>query len=119
MTAYDNLCNNVETISETVTFAGEVVSIADVPNVFTPNGDGQNDILKIMSIDPNADFSMTIFNRWGKKVFVSETNGDFWDGSSRLGGESHAGTYYYEVIYRDICTDEDKLKTGYVQLMRE
>ncbi len=119
MTAYDNLCNNVETISETVTFAGEVVSIADVPNVFTPNGDGQNDILKIMSIDPSAEFSMTIYNRWGKKVFVSESNGDFWDGSSRLGGESHAGTYYYEVIYRDICTDEDKLKTGYVQLMRE
>lgn len=119
MTAYDNLCNNVETISETVTFAGEVVSIADVPNVFTPNGDGQNDILKIMSIDPSAEFSMTIYNRWGKKVFVSEGSGDFWDGSSRLGGEAHAGTYYYEVIYRDICTDEDKLKTGYVQLMRQ
>ena len=119
LTAYDNLCNNVETISNEVTFAGNVTSDAEVPNVFSPNGDGQNDILKIMNIDPNADFSMKIYNRWGRIVFESQSNGQFWDGSSRLGGEASAGVYFYEVIYRDICTDEDKLKTGYVHLMRE
>ena len=119
LTAYDNLCNNVETISNEVTFAGNVTSDAEVPNVFSPNGDGQNDILKIMNIDPNADFSMKIYNRWGRIVFESQSNGQFWDGSSRLGGEASAGVYFYEVIYRDICTDEDKLKTGYVHLMRQ
>lgn len=118
LTAYDNVCNNVETISNEITFAQNVISQAEVPNVFTPNGDGQNDLLKIMSIDPNATFSMKVYNRWGKIVFESEGNGDFWDGSSRLGGNASSGVYYYEVIYRDICTDEDKLKTGYVHLMR-
>lgn len=118
MTAYDLQCNHVQTISDTVKFVGEVISTAIVPNVFTPNGDGSNDILKIAGIDPTANFSMIIYNRWGRKVFESENNGEFWDGKINGGANAADGVYYFEVKYRDICTDEYKIETGHVNLVR-
>ncbi|MCB9188603.1 MAG: choice-of-anchor L domain-containing protein [Flavobacteriales bacterium] len=118
MTAYDQVCNNVETISDTVIFIGEVISEAVVPNVFTPNGDGENDLLKILGIDPTAGFHMVIYNRWGRKVFETDQNGEFWDGKLWSGIEASEGVYYFEVTYRDICTDEDKITTGHVNLIK-
>lgn len=118
MTAYDLQCNHVQTISDTVTFIGEVISNAVVPNVFTPNGDGENDVLKIPGIDPTANFYMIIYNRWGRKVFESENNGTFWDGTVNGGAKASDGVYFYIVKYRDICTDEDKMENGHVNLIR-
>jgi gliding motility-associated-like protein len=118
MTAYDNLCDNVQTISNTVSFGGNIVSQAIVPNVFTPNGDGENDLLKILSIDGSSEFSMLVFDRWGLKIFESDTSTRVWDGKTKNGNESSDGIYYYEVKYTDICTSEEKIKTGFVHLYR-
>ncbi|MCB9196614.1 MAG: PKD domain-containing protein [Flavobacteriales bacterium] len=118
MTAFDLQCNHVQTISDTVKFVGEIVSIAEVPNVFTPNGDGDNEVLKIPGIDPTAHFYMIIYNRWGRKVFESENNGTFWDGTINGGADAADGVYYYIVKYRDLCTDEDKTVDGHVNLIR-
>lgn len=118
MTAYDHTCNNTETISDTVNFVGEVISEAIVPNIFTPNGDGENDILKILGIDSGAGFHMVIYNRWGRKIFETDQNGEFWDGSLWSGIAAADGIYYFEVTYRDVCTDEDKIKTGHVTLIK-
>lgn len=118
MTAYDNLCNHVETISDTVRFAGKEVSSAAVPNIFTPNGDGENDLFIISGIDASADFHMVIYNRWGRKIFETEENGDFWDGQLWSGIDAADGVYYFEVTYRDICTDENKVQTGHLTLKR-
>ncbi len=118
MTAYDLECNREGTVSDTVKFIGEVISEAVVPNVFTPNGDGSNEILKIPGIDASADFYMIIYNRWGRKVFESESNGTFWDGTINGGADAAEGVYFFEVMYRDVCTDEDKIETGHVTLIR-
>jgi gliding motility-associated-like protein len=118
MTAYDNACDNVQTISNEVVFAGPVVSMANVPNVFTPNNDGDNDVLKILSIDGSAEYSMVIFNRWGVKVFETDDSTVMWDGTTRNGSKAADGVYFYEVRYTDICTTEEKIKTGYVHLYR-
>lgn len=118
LTAYDRQCNHVETISDSVIFLGDIISEAIVPNVFTPNGDGENDVLKIPGIDPTADFYMIIYNRWGRKVFESENNGTFWDGTINGGAKAADGVYFYIVKYRDICTDEDKMENGHVNLIR-
>jgi gliding motility-associated-like protein len=118
MTAYDNLCDNVQTISNTVSFGGNIVSQAILPNVFTPNGDGENDLLKILSIDGSSEFSMLVFDRWGLKIFESYTSTRVWDGKTKNGNESSDGIYYYEVKYTDICTSEEKIKTGFVHLYR-
>lgn len=60
-----------------------------IPNVFTPNGDGFNDIFKpeIINID---DWEMKIYNRWGNKITTLSNQISFWDGS-----KSSNGTYFY------------------------
>lgn len=62
-----------------------------IPNVFTPNGDGQNDEFDwgVKGID---EFTIVIYNRWGTKVYESEMVDDTWDG-----GDEPDGTYYYIV----------------------
>ena len=67
-----------------------------VPNVFSPNGDGENDFYEIYGIsDPCYDFmNVTIYNRWGQKVFESDEPTFKWDGTRNGKGACKAGTYY-------------------------
>lgn len=69
----------------------------DIPNVFTPNGDGQGDyFLPRQILSRNlTEFKMTIYNRWGKKVFETESNnGRGWDGKLN-GDDQPVGVYVY------------------------
>lgn len=91
----------------------------DIPNVFTPNGDGQGDYFlprQILSSNV-ADFKMTIYNRWGKKVFeTNSNNGRGWDG--KLGGDDQPiGVYVYfiEVEFGNNVTERYQ---GNVTLLR-
>lgn len=63
------------------------------PNVFTPNGDGVNDEFK-PAYKSLRDYELTIFNRWGRKVFHSTDPSEGWDGKE---GNSNAaeGVYMY------------------------
>lgn len=69
-----------------------------IPNVFTPNGDGDNDYFKLGGTpDPCLDsLVVTIYNRWGKKVFESEDPYFEWDGTLKGKGnaECSEGTYF-------------------------
>lgn len=68
-----------------------------LPNAFTPNGDGQNDMFCLKGWKHcNESFSVIIFNRWGEKVFESE-NPDFcWDGMLR-GKPLSSDVYAYHI----------------------
>jgi gliding motility-associated-like protein len=83
-----------DTALYTITFDGESVLI--IPNIFTPNGDGVNDLLRItaQSIDT---FNMTIFNRWGQLMAQIDWLGGGWDGTTMAGIECPDGVYYYVV----------------------
>jgi gliding motility-associated-like protein len=61
----------------------------EIPNVFTPNGDGNNDYFMINAKHLNS-YSIVIYNRWGKKVFESNNVSQSWDGKN-----VEDGTYYY------------------------
>jgi gliding motility-associated-like protein len=50
-----------------------------VPNAFTPNGDGVNDLFELFSINV-VDFHLEIFSRWGELMFISDDIGYSWDG---------------------------------------
>lgn len=86
-----------------------------IPNAFTPNGDGLNDVFSIEGQDLDR-FWIRIFDRWGKELFFSE-NPDFtWDGTYR-GRPVNQGTYTYKVWYRKGDYESDE-KIGTVTILR-
>lgn len=79
-------------------FINVVVSLVNVPNVFTPNGDGKNDVFYAQVFSVEA-FEMVILNRWGQKMFETHDPEKGWDG--RVHGKyASPGTYYYIVTAR-------------------
>ena len=96
---------------------------ANVPNAFTPNNDGLNDLLKVeYSLGIGADFNFKIFNRWGKLMFETNDKNKGWDGrdSSGLLQEMDGYSYLLAYNYIDPLTSELKSikKTGSVILFR-
>jgi len=84
---------------DTLTIAYVIGGEIEVPNVFTPNGDGQNDFFQIPNIQFFKGNMVLILNRWGRKVFEAEDyNNDTvkWDG-----GESPDGTYFFIIDIPD------------------
>lgn len=65
----------------------------EFPNAFTPNGDGVNDIF-CPSFRSLKSYELTIYNRWGRRVFTSSSPTAGWDGKEN-GREAAAGTYYF------------------------
>ena len=63
-----------------------------IPNAFTPNGDGRNDVLKVLPIGYKSFESMAVYNRWGQQVFITRDWRQGWDGT--VGGRPQdAGNY--------------------------
>lgn len=77
-----------------------VVNDFFIPDGFSPNGDGINDLFVIRGILDYPNNTFVIFNRWGNKVFEASPYTNTWDGRStfgvRVGGdELPVGTYFY------------------------
>jgi gliding motility-associated-like protein len=68
----------------------------EIPNVFTPNGDGSNDIFTIKSTGVK-EISLQIFNRWGQKLYEFTGPKASWDGVTNQGTKVPEGTYFYFV----------------------
>ena len=101
---------------EAGTFSMAQVSDSIVaPNVFTPNGDGNNDVFEVVSKGNNT-VSLKIFTRAGVLVFSSEAKRCRWDGFSLNGQEMANGVYYYTA---EISGSSPKVsKCGFVHLFR-
>ncbi|MDD6583147.1 MAG: gliding motility-associated C-terminal domain-containing protein [Bacteroidales bacterium] len=69
--------------------------VLEIPNVFTPNGDGFNDFFVIEGIENCELTKLIIRNRGGSVVFQSNAYHNNWDG-----GNLEAGTYYYQFYYK-------------------
>ena len=91
--------------------------LATVPNVFTPNGDGINDILKVKPGLGIAEVStFKIFNRWGEIVFEADAASSAWDGT-QSGKELDPGVYVYYMEL--ICTDDSRsIRKGNITLLK-
>ena len=87
-----------------------------VPNIFSPNDDGINDVLDIFVGTDVQDFTLHIFDRWGNEVFRSESKSNEWDGRYR-GELLNTGvfTYMIDINFHD---NTNERKTGNVTLMR-
>ncbi|MFL5753347.1 MAG: gliding motility-associated C-terminal domain-containing protein [Bacteroidia bacterium] len=70
--------------------------VLNVPNIFTPNGDGINDELTISGFDNCIEFSVIIYNRWGQEVFSTDHPSVIsWNGQNGAKKEIIEGVYYY------------------------
>jgi gliding motility-associated-like protein len=89
--------------------------VLEMPNVFTPNGDGYNALFKPIRFNYLESGTIQIFNRWGKLVF----EGDLFTGWNGFIGNEEAttGVYYWECFYTD-KNKETNTQKGFVQLSR-
>ncbi|MCS7084797.1 MAG: gliding motility-associated C-terminal domain-containing protein [Bacteroidia bacterium] len=83
-----------------------------IPNIFTPNGDGANDVFKIIYNGPTK-YSLVIFDRWGMQVSNEITDYKIgWNGKDRNGNDCAEGVYYY------VFKLDDMMLTGEITLLR-
>ncbi len=93
-----------------------------LPNVFTPNGDGKNDVFKPMDCPAFVQsLEFRVFNRWGAQVFDTKDVDVNWNGQTNAGKDLAAGQYYYEAKVYFESTQQGGTPTtikGWVQLLR-
>jgi gliding motility-associated-like protein len=82
-----------------------------LPNIFTPNGDGDNDRFVPFQEFPGR-WTLTIFNRWGGEVFSTENLSQGWNGDGLP-----SATYYWVLQPRD--GQQGERRAGYVTLVRD
>lgn len=87
-----------------------------LPNSFTPNDDGLNETIGISNkFIVQKLYYFDIFDRWGTRVFDTQSIGDAWDGSYK-GKKLNPDKYIYKVSY--ICKDKEFLHQGIINLLR-
>ena len=109
-----NFCRDTSDIQ----YVNVVESLLDVPNVFTPNGDGKNDIFKVKALSLES-FQGVILNRWGRKIYEWNDPSEGWDG--RIGGKyASPGTYFYVITAkgREKVNPPKYVKKGALLLVR-
>lgn len=90
------------TESDQVTIFVEDYPIVEVPNAFSPNGDGTNDLLNIYFHDIASIELYTIYNRWGEIVFSTNDITTGWNGMIDANTEAEMGTYVYFIRATDV-----------------
>jgi gliding motility-associated-like protein len=92
--------NNGCTASDTIRISPCLKS--DIPNAFTPNGDGDNDTWRVRYLEGRSNVRVEIFDRWGRRVFYSNNglpNGG-WDGTFN-GRNLPMDSYFYIINLND------------------
>ena len=110
------LCSGYDTITICVNENIDSSYFA-IPNAFTPNGDGLNDLFKVL-VTSNLDLeSMQIFNRWGELIYNSNSITNGWDGNFN-DRQQPQGTYVYYIQLRNTVSNKIEKHTGTVTLIR-
>jgi gliding motility-associated-like protein len=92
--------------TKTYLFTIDVDNNLFIPNIFTPNGDGSNEVFYIRNL-PGSDAKLLVANRWGKEVYKSGSYQNDWNG-----GDTVDGLYYYT-----LSIGGQKF-TGWVEILR-
>lgn len=90
----------------------------EMPNAFSPNGDGKNDVIKPVIIGRLSDqgYRFTLYNRWGQQLFNSMDPQAGWNGMQK-GVPCEMGVYFYVIKAKDLTGKEINLK-GDITLLR-
>ncbi len=101
-----------------------IVTVADcgweleMPNVFTPNGDNQNDLfIPVQQLNITVK-QFRIFNRWGNALYESDAPNISWNGKAQSGTQATNGTYFYTLTFLDGSQKEQNIQ-GFFNLIAD
>jgi gliding motility-associated-like protein len=87
-----------------------------VPNAFTPNNDGKNDVFRILAADNNKKFKLLVYNRWGQLIYETTDISKGWDGQFKnIPQPTDVYIYYLEI---QTASNKKITKKGTVTLIR-
>ncbi|WP_407268266.1 T9SS type B sorting domain-containing protein [Tenacibaculum maritimum] len=98
-----------------LTVAGEHITI-DVPNLFTPDGDGNNDYWYPNEVESYHDIEVFIYDRYARKITSFKGDHQGWDGTYQ-GRHLPSGDYWYAIYYKELSGQKKKLM-GHFTLYR-
>ncbi|MCO6499846.1 MAG: gliding motility-associated C-terminal domain-containing protein [Vicingus serpentipes] len=105
-------CTAIDTVT-IITFGESEILI---PNVFTPNGDGTNDVFTVKSVNMES-VEGVIYNRWGQLMYSWNHIKGYWDGTTLAGSEVPDGTYFYIISAKGL-DGQEYFKKGTLSLIR-
>ncbi len=118
VTAVDSFGNESPVISKVCV---DNCPVYQLPNVFTPNGDGKNDLFTpLIPYRYVKDVAIKIYDRWGLLMFETTDINVLWDGKNKSTKmQCSDGVYYYVCTVNEIRVDgiTPRVLTGFVQLM--
>jgi gliding motility-associated-like protein len=114
-----NIKDNYGCTATANVFVAVMCDTLNIPNGFSPNGDGTNDFFVIKGLDNYPGTTIFIYNRWGNLVYKKQDYHNDWNGQSNVNGvvmgqDLPNGTYYYIL---DLKTDTKPLN-GFVVIRR-
>lgn len=80
----------------------------EIPNIITPNGDGVNDVFVIKNLEHHPNTVVTVFDRWGRKIYENSNYNNEWKAEG-----SSDGTYFYVIDVPD-----DKKYSGFITVFK-
>ncbi|MBI2282035.1 MAG: SBBP repeat-containing protein, partial [Bacteroidetes bacterium] len=112
-----DIINNCDTVVTdlTISNADSCKQSIFIPNVFSPNGDNQNDVFIALLVGLELE-SLKIYNRWGILLFETEDVNEGWNGKTTSGNDVSDGTYFFILNY--INNEEKQVETGTLMLLR-
>lgn len=110
---------NMGCISTVDSFFVDVLLTCDitVPNVFTPNNDGVNDVFSLIAFDGIESLTCVILNRWGNVIQTFSQPNFAWDGRDSNGNAMQEGVYFYHITGTTSGGEEIE-KQGFISLER-
>jgi gliding motility-associated-like protein len=115
VTTTDSACSATDSIEVNFLPCEHCITM---PNAFTPNGDGRNDVFLPAQLCPVRQFTMRIYNRWGEEVFNTWNAAAGWHGDHK-GTDAPTEVYYYMIrVLYDYYGAKEELVKGNVTLIR-
>jgi gliding motility-associated-like protein len=104
--------------SDVVTiYVQDCASAIEMPNIFTPNGDGQNDFFEPVFEQNITVRELTILNRWGNTVHAQDAQSIHWNGEAENGQPLDEGVYFWKLVFVN-GKQQEEFRQGFVQLIR-
>ena len=119
-TVYSLLIEDVKNCfqkTKTFTIIVKPITHIKLPTTFTPNGDGNNDIVFVRGWGIKKLISFEIYNRWGELMYKGTDINEGWNGYYKDELQNN-DVYAYKVIAISWLNDTEMVKEGYIHLMR-